>query len=161
MRRRNYKFLIFQLLSWSAHCLNYGDDGVAVVSETVTGVDVGAGGSAGVFVGSGVLVGGTGVLVGTGVSVGGTGVFVGSGVLVGGTAVGGFLVLVGVGAGGWVGASVGLGLGVLVGATVGTAVGGGAGGGGTMLAMFSAFNLTTSDATHTRKKLALTLSGAF
>ena len=116
---------------------------------------MGAGSSVGVFVGGGVLVGGTGVFVGTGVLVGGTGV------LVGGTAVGGLLVLVGVGAGGWVGARVGLGLGVLVGATVGTAVGGGAGGGGTMPAMSLTVNFTTSDTAHTLKKLALTLSGAF
>ena len=82
--------------------------------------------------------------------VGGTGVFVGTGVSVGGTAVGGLRVLVGVGAGGWVGASVGLGLGVLVGATVGILVGGGAGGGGgTMLAIFSAtLSFTTSDTNH-------------
>lgn len=96
--------------------------GLVVVSETVSGVEVGGGGSVGavvgagglvggngVFVGdSGVLVGGSGVLVGgNGVLVGGRGVFVGGmGVLVGGNGalvggiVGAFLVWVGVGAGG-------------------------------------------------------------
>lgn len=151
--------------------------GVGSASETVSWVAVGGGfvgvfaggtavgvrvaGGSGVLVGWGVLVGGTGVLVGTGVRVGGTGVLVGTGVFVGGTAVGGFLVLVAVGCGGWVGANVGLGRGVLVGATVGTAVGGGAGGGGTMLAMSLTVFLTTSDTAQTLKKFALTMLGEF
>ena len=149
-----------------------------MVSETVTGVNVGVGvgGSSvgagvsvgiGVSVGKGVLVGGTGVSVGIGVSVGavvGRGVFVGRGVLVGGTAVGGFWVLVGVAEGRiglCVGARVGVGLGVLVEVAVGAIVGGAVGGGGTKLAKSLALSSTMYDINQTRAMFNPTESGAF